>query len=135
MKLALGILGVLMFTTVYAQPPKDSVASKDRTAIPDSTSKEQVLEDSMPEPLEPISNYIYYPDSARDAGLEGKVVLTVLIDEEGLVTKVKIESSTDPIFEEPARNALLRVRFKPAMENGKPIKVWYTVPISYKIPK
>ena len=131
-------MGLLFFTAVQAQPIiRDSSTRyyfRDHEMIPDSIDKKWII-DNMPEPLEPVTKYIKYPEEAHRTNLEGKVILLGLVGENGLVTRTMIESSTDSIFNEPAREALFRVRFKPALQEGKPIKVWYRLPVNFRIPK
>lgn len=88
-----------------------------------------------PLPIDNIQGLVEYPEEAKRAGLEGKVILSALIDTSGKVVKVEIDKSTNPIFEESARKAMMKARFTPALQNGKPIKLWYTLPIIYKLNK
>jgi TonB family protein len=65
-----------------------------------------------------------YPDSARQAGLQGEVVLQIIVDEHGYVTAAEVVRATPPgIFEDAALRAILQWRFEPARAEGKPIKV------------
>jgi protein TonB len=64
---------------------------------------------------------IPYPDEARRAGIEGPVVLSITIDNEGRVVKAVIISGPGYGLNEAARDALLRFRFKPAVKNGEAV--------------
>lgn len=88
-----------------------------------------------PLPMDNVQALVEYPEEAKRAGLEGKVIISALIDTSGKVIKVEIDKSTNPIFNESARKAMLRTRFDPARQNGKPVKLWYTLPIIYKLDK
>jgi TonB family protein len=88
-----------------------------------------------PYPITDIQSLVEYPEKAKKAGLEGKVILSALIDTNGKVIKVEVDRSTNPIFEESARKALMKARFSPALQNRKPVKLWYTLPIVYKLEK
>lgn len=75
-----------------------------------------------------------YPISARRAGIEGKVMLRLLIDEKGLPQRADIQqSSGHPRLDEAARNAALRALFKPHVEDGHPMPVYALVPISFSL--
>lgn len=91
-----------------------------------------IVVDKNPELLTPIRPI--YPDSARKAHIEGKVVVKVLIDKEGTPSKSQIlkNSGTD-IFDNAAMQAVMNVKYKPAEQNGKPLKVWMVIPINFKI--
>ena len=77
---------------------------------------------------------VEYPISARRAGLEGKVMLRLLIDEKGLAQRADIQqSSGHPRLDEAARAAALRAVFKPHVEDGHPMPVYALVPISFSL--
>src|SRR4051812_21797233 len=63
-----------------------------------------------------------YPQEARDAGIQGVVILEVVIDEMGNVGDAKVLRSI-PLLDEPAVNAVRAWRFTPTMVNGQPVKV------------
>ncbi|HEY0093275.1 MAG TPA: TonB family protein, partial [Archangium sp.] len=62
-----------------------------------------------------------YPDEARQAGVEGQVVLSITVDNEGRVVKAVVLSGPGYGLEEAARKALLRFRFKPAIKGGEAV--------------
>lgn len=75
-----------------------------------------------------------YPISARRAGIEGKVVLRLLIDEKGLPQRADIhQSSGHARLDEAARSAALHALFKPHLEDGQPMPVYALVPISFSL--
>lgn len=88
-----------------------------------------------PYPIQDIQNLVEYPEEAKKSGLEGKVVLSALIDTNGKVIKVEVDRSDNPIFEESARKAMMKMRFTPALQNTRPVKLWYTLPIVFKLNK
>ena len=65
-----------------------------------------------------------YPEIAREDGVEGKVVLTMVIDKEGKVAEAKVLlAEPAEVFNEAALNAVLQYEFEPAKKDGKQIKV------------
>jgi len=74
-----------------------------------------------------------YPPELRDKGISGTVVPWVLIDETGKVVQVEIDRSTEPDPFGYAANAVVEtMKFKPALNNGKPVSVWIKLPIVFK---
>jgi TonB family protein len=107
-----------------------------RAVIEEPTYKDEFISVEVePLPMDNIQALVEYPEEAKRAGLEGKVIIFALIDTSGKVIKVEIDKSTNPIFDESARKAMLHTRFDPARQNGKPVKLWYTLPILYKLDK
>lgn len=76
---------------------------------------------------------IIYPDIARQMGLEGKVFLAVLINENGTVDQVRIlKSSSSPLLDSAAIETARTFVFSPALLNDKPIKIWANLPVEFK---
>ncbi len=75
---------------------------------------------------------IIYPEFAKKAGLEGKVVLKALIDETGSVTKVVVLTGDD-IFKDAAVSAINNLKFKPAINGNRAVKVWITYPVIFRL--
>jgi len=87
--------------------------------------------DEPPQPIyqpQPV-----YPDMCREAGIEGKVYLKLLIDTEGRVRKVKVLKSLHPECDRAAIDAAYQWKFKPAMQRDIPVAVWYAVPFSFEL--
>jgi protein TonB len=63
-----------------------------------------------------------YPDIARKAGVEGRVAVWVVIDEEGRVISAEIASSDAPILNQACLEAAYRHRFTPAYQRDVPVK-------------
>ena len=65
-----------------------------------------------------------YPEIARKAGVEGRVILQIVVDEKGNVIEAVPVVATPPgIFEEAAVEAIMQWKFKPAKQRDKAIKV------------
>ena len=76
----------------------------------------------------------HYPDSARRAGKEGRVLLRVLVDEEGRAKAVEVNTSSGhDMLDQAASEALKKWRFVPAHAAGKPIETWVKVPIEFQL--
>jgi len=75
------------------------------------------------ESLRPVNQYVFphYPDNLRNAGIEGTVVASFVVDTTGHVDarSVRVTSSTDPQFSRAVCEALPRMRIRRA--DGKPL--------------
>jgi TonB family protein len=72
-----------------------------------------------------------YPESAYNSGLEGRVVIGILVDTNGSVLRTRIEMSTDPIFSRSTETAVRRLHFKPARIYRQPVRAWISIPFNY----
>ncbi|EAT59880.1 energy transducer TonB [Chlorobium ferrooxidans] len=76
-----------------------------------------------------------YPEIARIEGITGKLFVNVLIGKDGRPEKVKVMKRIPPdcyVFDEVAIKSVMESTYSPAILNGRPIKVWMTVPIKFQ---
>ncbi len=73
-----------------------------------------------------------YPQIARDAGIEGRITVKVLVSPDGSVIKVGSVVGPDVFADEVSRKSM-DLQFTPGLQNGKPVKVWVTVPFVFKL--
>jgi protein TonB len=75
-----------------------------------------------------------YPDLARKAGIEGMVVVKVLIGTKGDVEKVEVVKS-HPMLDDAAMAAAKLFKFKPGKQRDRFVKVWMTIPFTFRLKK
>ncbi len=69
----------------------------------------------------------------REMGLEGKVILVILINEKGSVERVRIlKSSSNAILDSVALESAYTFKFSPAIVGTKPVKTWVNLPLEFK---
>ena len=100
-------------------PPPDDDEIFEFFAVSD---KPQIIKKEVPK----------YPDLARKAQIEGKVVVTVTIDKKGNVEKATIFKSI-PMLDEAAVAAAMKCKFKPAKQRDKFVKVKMNIPFDFKL--
>jgi TonB family protein len=76
-------------------------------------------EDVVPVHVPPIE----YPERARELGIEGVLLLELVIGRDGKVESVEILKSPHPSIAAQARKAVGQWRFKPAKNKGIPVRV------------
>jgi protein TonB len=95
-----------------------------------------VAVEDMPEPIGGIAGIqqkIVYPEIAKRAGVEGKVYVLAFVDETGTVTNAKIIKGIGAGCDEAALSAVMKTKFKPGKQRGKPVKVQVSIPIVFKL--
>ena len=101
--------------------------------VPTSDVYAEAVVEEKPEPLSgpPLA----YPELLRQAGIQGRVVVQAVIDTMGRAepSTVKIIQSPNPGFDQPAKNYMLRVLFRPARVHGRAVRVLVNLPIDFKI--
>lgn len=75
-----------------------------------------------------------YPERARKEGKEGRVLLRVLVDEEGRSKVVEVNTSSgSEALDQAALAAIKRWRFLPARYGNKPVESWVKIPIDFRL--
>ncbi|MFN8359497.1 MAG: energy transducer TonB [Candidatus Kapaibacterium sp.] len=90
---------------------------------------------------EPVINYyqlrqnLRYPDLARRSGVEGSVLIRVVVGIDGkpIAAKTRVMESTNELFNQAALDAVLSTTFTPAIQNKQPIEVPVIVPITFHL--
>lgn len=133
----------LLPLAVYAQPgSKPRVAEPAPPSAPakDSTSKFSTA-DVMPEypggkdaMVRFISSHIRYPMQAMDEGIQGKVMVEFIVDEEGKVTDAKaLQKIGGGCDEEAVRVVKSMPNWKPGMNKGVPVKAKFRLPVVFRL--
>ena len=73
-----------------------------------------------------------YPDLAREAGVDGTVMVQALVGKDGKVKDVRVVKSI-PMLDDAAKAAVRQWVFKPALSNNKPVAVWVGVPVKFSL--
>jgi protein TonB len=76
-----------------------------------------------------------FPNFVWKLGIEGQVVVRVLIDANGKPLDSQILKSTNPVFEEPVVDAVMKSQFNPAQMGQGPVAAWLTIPFKFRQPK
>ncbi|MBK7186723.1 MAG: energy transducer TonB [Ignavibacteria bacterium] len=80
-----------------------------------------------------LARSIKYPDMARRNGIQGVVLVGVLISTTGCIETMRIIESDNEILNQSSLDAVGRLTFTPAAQHGKPIRVWARIPIRYTL--
>ncbi len=81
-----------------------------------------------------IAEHIQYPPEAMKKGIEGKVYVRFVVEKDGSVGDVQVIREIDPLLDQEAVRVIKSLpKFKPGYQGGKPVPVWYSVPIVFKL--
>lgn len=79
-----------------------------------------------------IAKSIKYPIIAQENGIQGKVYVSFVVDKDGGISDAKIVRNVDPSLDKEALRVINSLpKWKPGKQRGKPVRVAYTVPISF----
>jgi periplasmic protein TonB len=81
-----------------------------------------------------IYDNIQYPEIAKENNIQGKVILRFCVTSKGTVDQVSVTRGIDPSLDEEAIRVIKMLPlFKPGKQGGKPVNVWYSLPISFQL--
>ncbi len=81
-----------------------------------------------------LQSHINYPPMAAENGVQGRVVVQFVVDKTGRVGEVIIARSVDKdLDKEAVRVCKSLPKFTPGRQNGQPVSVWYTLPVTFKL--
>lgn len=73
-----------------------------------------------------------YPASLRDAGINGTVLVDMVVRGDGTVREARVVRSDHPQLSEPARSVASRIRFVPLRDIGHPVTIHFQLPITFR---
>ncbi|RKR81467.1 protein TonB [Mucilaginibacter gracilis] len=81
-----------------------------------------------------LSDHIRYPAVAKENNISGRVFLQFVVEKDGSLTDMKIINNPGSgLGEEAARVLKTSPRWKPGIQNGKPVRVQFTIPITFNL--
>jgi len=94
-----------------------------------------VLHEREPRPtnMDEVRRSIGYPAAAKKEGIEGKVMVRVLIDEKGNYMRHVVIREGNPVLLEAVEKGIVDLKFEPAILAGHPVKAWTTIPFNFQL--
>ena len=132
----LGLWALIVFLTGCAAEKEPLIISP--------LSHGVIIEPKIPEEVYPkfpggpekmfefIANNLRWPDD--DACIQGRVVVSFIVEKDGSLTDVKVIKSVDPAFDKEAIRVVKSMpKWEPGMWRGKPARVHYCIPIKFRL--
>jgi len=83
--------------------------------------------------LAALQKKINYPEMARKAGIEGRVIVQFIVDKNGNVENPKVIRGIGGGCDKEALRVVKQAKFKPGRQRGKAVRVQYSLPIVFKL--
>lgn len=108
-----------------------------------SESSTKVYDDVDEMPSFPGGNYglmtflaqnMVYPVTAQENGVQGRVIISFVVETDGSITDVKVARSVDPSLDREAMRVVKAMpKWTPGKKDGKPVRVKYTTPVVFRL--
>ncbi len=113
---------------IIEAPEEDNIQIEEEALPPPDAFVPFEVEPKPTTPLRPE-----YPELARKAGIEGTVILRVLIDKDGRVRDVMVARKVGAGLDEAAVEAIKRTTYTPAIQNNRPVAVWVAQTVVFRL--
>ena len=82
-----------------------------------------------------LQDNVTYPQIAKENNIEGRVLCQFVVEKDGTITDIQVvRSGGDASLDKEAVRVLrLMPKWKPGKQQGKPVRVKYTVPVNFKL--
>ena len=83
-----------------------------------------------------LAEHVRYPEEAKKQGVEGVVFVRFIIKPDGSLTDVEVSRPVHPLLDAEALRVVREMpRWKPGRQDGKPVRVFYSVPVEFRLDK
>lgn len=81
-----------------------------------------------------IASHLKYPTVAQENGIQGRVLVSFVVGEDGYVEDVQVIKGVEPMLDKEALRVIQSLpRWTPGNQQGKPVRVKYTVPVTFAL--
>jgi len=127
----MSLMAVFCLTTVNAQ--KTVVSEKDQKVY-EEVEEMPEFPGGMEALMKYLSTNIKYPKDAVKQKIEGRVMVTFIVDTDGSISDVKTVKTVYPsIDKESVRVVKKMPKWKPGKKDGRPVRVQYALPIVFRL--
>jgi len=118
-----------------AQQAKEEVQEAEVEEVPFVVVEEMPMyPGGDPELLKYIAEHTQYPEVAKENNIQGRVIVRFCVTAKGGVSQVSVLKGVDPELDKEAMRVVTTLpAFKPGKQGGKPVPVWYMVPITFTL--
>ena len=129
--LLMSLMAVFCLSTVSAQK---TVVSKKNQKVFDVVEQMPEFPGGIAAMFEYLMQNVKYPEDAEKQKVEGRVIATFVVETDGSITDVQAVKQVFPSLDAEAIRVLEAMpKWTPGKQNGKPVRVKYTVPVNFKL--
>ena len=128
-----GKYGALIITTVKHQKEIDNELISQPDVF-DMVDEMPQFPGGMPAMMQYLSSNIRYPEDAKEAGAQGRVIVSFIVEKDGSISNAKVTKPTySSLDEEALRLVSAMPNFIPGKQNGEAVRVKYSFPVSFRL--
>ncbi len=137
-KILFTLIALIFILSAKAQTPQPDVSELDKADSATTNGRVNEKPPSFPGGLDAfgrfLSKNIYYPRNDREHNIQGRVLVSFIVEKDGTLTDFKVAHSVSYRIDEEALRVMKKSpKWLPGMQNGQPVRVLYIVPISFNL--
>lgn len=117
-------------------PPPPPAPKEEMKADEEDEAEIFVVVEEMPEIIggtDMLYQLIVYPEIARKAGMEGMVVVQVVVEPNGKPSNPTVARSAGDVLDKAAVDAVMKLTFKPGKQRGKAVRTNFAIPVRFRL--
>jgi len=83
--------------------------------------------------MKALQESVKYPEFAKKAGIEGRVIVQFVVNEQGNVVNPKVTRGVHKLLNKEAIRAVKKQKFKPGKQRGEAVKVQMSLPVTFQL--
>lgn len=83
--------------------------------------------------MEHLAKVIIYPKEAADKKIQGRVMVSFVVEKDGTLSEVKVARGIDPLLDAEAVRAVSTLKFRPGRLDGKPVRCRFMIPVNFRL--
>ena len=119
---------------VAAPPPPPAPKPEVATKVFDVVEEMPSFPGGQGALMQYLASNIKYPVVAQENGVQGRVIVSFVVERDGSISDVKVARSVDPSLDREAESVVRRMpRWTPGKQNGQAVRVKYNVPVTFRL--
>ena len=125
---------VLKVEKAEIEQPKPEPKKEEDNKVFDVVEQQPAFPGGQGALLSWLSQNIHYPAVAEENGIQGRVVVSFVVEKDGSISNVQVVRGVDPSLDkEAARVVKSMPKWTPGKQNGQAVRVKYNVPVTFKL--
>lgn len=137
------LLALIVPSMMMAQVTSDEPIAPQEVSEPSRPEQDAVLTivEQMPEfpggtqaMMAYLTKQLQYPEEAKEEGIQGKVFLSLVVNQDGSISDVRVLRGAHPLLDREAIRVVKSMpKWNPGMQNGRACRVQYNLPVAFKL--
>ena len=128
------VIGAVGAVEAPMDPPYNPMAPPDTTKVYDVVEQMPMFPGGTQALMQFLKDNVQYPPECEEICIQGRVILTFVVERDGSITQAKVAKSLDPLLDAEALRVVNAMpKWIPGRQNGVTVAVKYTIPVTFRL--